>query len=62
MKRRAQEIEKMHEVFDAQNLLLFPWNAALKYRFVRIVPAETTGRRFTVTNMAAAWHESTVVS
>lgn len=48
----ASEIEKMYDLFDAQDLPLFPWNAAPKHRFVRIVPTETTGRRFTVTDMA----------
>jgi hypothetical protein len=51
----ATEIEKMYDLFDAHDLPLFPWNSAPKHRFVRIVPAETTGRRFVVTDMAA-WH------
>ena len=30
------------------DLPLFPWHASPKHRFVRIVPDELTGRRFTV--------------
>ena len=56
VKGSAVEIEKMYEMFDAQELPLFPWNAGAKHRWVRIVPTETTGRRFTVADMAA-WHE-----
>ncbi len=48
IKGRAQEIERMHELFDAIELPLFPWNAAPKHRFVRIVPHEITGRQFQV--------------
>jgi uncharacterized protein len=44
----ATEIENMYELFEAQDLPLFPWHAAPKHRFVRIVPTLTTGRRFTV--------------
>jgi nitroimidazol reductase NimA-like FMN-containing flavoprotein (pyridoxamine 5'-phosphate oxidase superfamily) len=59
VKGGAVEIENMYELFDAQDLPLFPWNAAPKHRFVRIVPAEITGRRFVVTDKAA-WHEPLV--
>jgi nitroimidazol reductase NimA-like FMN-containing flavoprotein (pyridoxamine 5'-phosphate oxidase superfamily) len=52
----ATEIQNMYELFDAQDLPLFPWTASPKHRFVRIVPELTTGRRFTVTDMAS-WHE-----
>lgn len=48
VKGRAAEIERMHELFDAMDLPLFPWHAAPKHRFVRIVPDEITGRRFQV--------------
>ena len=46
LKGWAVEIEKMYELFDAQDLPLFPWNAAPKHRFVRITTEATTGRRF----------------
>jgi nitroimidazol reductase NimA-like FMN-containing flavoprotein (pyridoxamine 5'-phosphate oxidase superfamily) len=48
IKGRAHEIERMHELFDAMDLPLFPWHAAPKHRFVRITPEEVTGRRFRV--------------
>ena len=48
MKGPAVEIERMHELFEATELPLFPWHAAPKHRFVRIEPEELTGRRFHV--------------
>jgi nitroimidazol reductase NimA-like FMN-containing flavoprotein (pyridoxamine 5'-phosphate oxidase superfamily) len=52
IKGRATEIERMQELFDAAELPLFPWHAAPKHRFVRIVPDEITGRRFKVISRA----------
>ena len=54
LKGRAREIEAIHDVFDALDLPLFPWHASPKHRFVRIVPDELTGRRFTVVEPPAA--------
>jgi uncharacterized protein len=48
LKGRATEIERMHELFEALDLPLFPWHAGPKHRFVRIVPDAITGRRFHV--------------
>ena len=48
IKGRAMEIQKLHDLFEAADLPLFPWHAAPKHRFVRITPDETTGRRFVV--------------
>jgi nitroimidazol reductase NimA-like FMN-containing flavoprotein (pyridoxamine 5'-phosphate oxidase superfamily) len=48
IKGRATEIEQMHELFEAMDLPLFPWHAAPKHHFVRIVPDEISGRRFHV--------------
>ena len=48
VKGRAVEMAKMHELFEATDLPLFPWHAAPKHRFVRIEPMEITGRRFHV--------------
>ena len=48
LKGRAREMEAVHDVFDALDLPLFPWHASPKHRFVRIVPDELTGRRFSV--------------
>ena len=49
IKGHAHEIEGMHELFDAQDLPLFPWHAGPKHRFVRIIPEAISGRRFHVT-------------
>jgi nitroimidazol reductase NimA-like FMN-containing flavoprotein (pyridoxamine 5'-phosphate oxidase superfamily) len=48
VKGHAYEIESMDELFEALSLPLFPWHAAPKRRYVRIVPEEITGRRFHV--------------
>jgi uncharacterized protein len=53
IKGRAEEINRMYELFDAAELPLFPWHAAPKQCFVRIVPLEITGRRFHVVNRTA---------
>ena len=57
VKGRAREIGKMFELLDALDLPLYPWQVAPKPRFVRIVPDEVTGRRFTVVD-PAAWTEA----
>src|SRR5690349_1724942 len=54
LKGRAVEIEKMYELFDAAELPLYPWHAAPKHRYVRILPDLLTGRRFRVMDRAAA--------
>ena len=48
MKGQATEIEQMYDLFDAEDLPLFPWHAGYKHRFVRIEPTEISGRRFAV--------------
>ena len=48
LKGQAVEIEGMYELFDAEELPLFPWHNSPKYRFVRIQSDEITGRRFRV--------------
>lgn len=48
VKGKAHEIEKMMEVYDAQDLPLFPWVVSEKPNFVRITADEVTGRRFHV--------------
>ena len=54
IKGRAVEIVRMHEVFAAADLPLFPWHASPKPRFVRIEPDEITGRRFHVAERGSA--------
>src|SRR5262245_51473178 len=53
IKGHAHEIERMQDVFDALDLPLFPWHATSKHRFVRIEPADVSGRRFHVTPRGA---------
>jgi nitroimidazol reductase NimA-like FMN-containing flavoprotein (pyridoxamine 5'-phosphate oxidase superfamily) len=53
VKGRAVEIEQMYELFDALDLPLYPWHAAPKHRFVRILPELVTGRRFRVVDRVA---------
>lgn len=48
VKGRAHEVERMDDVFAAEDLPLFPWAAHPKPNFVRINPTEITGRRFHV--------------
>jgi nitroimidazol reductase NimA-like FMN-containing flavoprotein (pyridoxamine 5'-phosphate oxidase superfamily) len=56
VKGPASEVEAMYDVVDALALPLFPWHAAPKHRFVRIEPAEVTGRSFHVVD-ATAWDD-----
>ena len=53
VKGRGEAITRGHELLDTAGLPLFPWHAAPKQRFVRIVPDEITGRRFRVVGREA---------
>jgi nitroimidazol reductase NimA-like FMN-containing flavoprotein (pyridoxamine 5'-phosphate oxidase superfamily) len=46
VKGQARAIERMQEVFDAEDLPLFPWLSWDKPNFVRIDPMVVTGRRY----------------
>lgn len=48
VKGEARDLERFDDIYKAQDLPLFPWNALPKERFVRIYPTKVTGRRFTV--------------
>jgi len=48
VKGGAELLDRWSDIYHAQDLPLFPWNASPKERFVRIVPQSMTGRRFTV--------------
>jgi len=52
VKGRAEEIEGMAAIEHAKKLALLPWSAHPKPRWVRILPDEVTGRRFTVVDGA----------
>lgn len=53
VKGRANQIERMQDVYDAQDLPLFPWVLSEKPDFVRITADEVTGRRFHVVDSVA---------
>lgn len=44
----AEQVERMQDLFEIEDLPLFPWAAHPKPNFVRITPHEVTGRRFHV--------------
>lgn len=52
VKGNARPIERMQEVFDAEDLPLFPWLSWDKPNFVRIEPTVVTGRRYHVVDDA----------
>jgi nitroimidazol reductase NimA-like FMN-containing flavoprotein (pyridoxamine 5'-phosphate oxidase superfamily) len=52
VKGQARPIERMQEVFDAEDLPLFPWLSWDKPNFVRIEPTVVTGRRYHVVDEA----------
>lgn len=54
VKGNARILDRFSEIYHAQELPLFPWNAAPKERFVQITPSSVTGRRFTVSRTRGA--------
>ena len=52
VKGQARAVERMQEVFDAEDLPLFPWLAWDKPNFVRIDPMVVTGRRYHLVDSA----------
>ncbi len=52
VKGEARPIERMQEVFDAEDLPLFPWLAWDKPNFVRVEPTVVTGRRYHIVDEA----------
>lgn len=52
VKGRAQLVERMQDVFDAEDLPLFPWLSWDKPNFVRIEPTLITGRRYRIADAA----------
>lgn len=43
---RAQILETLADIAEAEQARLLPWTATLKLRYVRVVPLEISGRRF----------------
>jgi len=52
VKGHARPIERMQEMFEAEDLPLFPWLAWEKPNFVRIDPTVVTGRRYHIVDGA----------
>lgn len=64
VKGHASPIERMQEVFDAEDLPLFPWLAWEKPNFVRIEPTSVTGRRYHIVDNVSpddsiGWEQAT---
>ncbi len=55
LKGSAAQLESIEEVLASEELPLFPWQAGDKNHFMRIEPAETSGRSFQI-NSAARRH------
>jgi len=53
VKGEADEIEAMRDLCDALELPLFPWHAAPKHRFVRVVRGEVNGPAVHVVDRSA---------
>ncbi len=63
LKGRADLVEKQDDVWEAEDLPLFPWLATPKPNFVRVTPTVVTGRRFHVVDEilpdgSLGWSES----
>jgi hypothetical protein len=52
VKGHPQQLRPPHAVLDATGLPLFPWHGGDKPVFVRVVPAQVSGRRFRVVDTA----------
>lgn len=52
VKGKAFLVERMQDVFDAEDLPLFPWLSWAQPNFVRIEPTMVTGRRFHIVDAA----------
>jgi hypothetical protein len=54
LKGEAGMPESIQDIVETLDLPIFPWQSGIKSRYVRIVPAEVTGRRFRVQAGGAA--------
>ena len=48
LKGQSERLEHFPDIYLAEKVPLFPWQASPKQWFVRILPAKVTGRRFTI--------------
>jgi uncharacterized protein len=56
LKGKAERMASIDDVLASALLPFFPWQAGEKNNFVRIVPGEITGRRFTIQPTARRGH------
>lgn len=54
IKGSAEEIRRIEDLMDTLDLPLFPWQGGEKTRFIRVIPAVITGRRFSVVD-SSVW-------
>ncbi|WP_064076158.1 pyridoxamine 5'-phosphate oxidase family protein [Prescottella equi] len=52
LKGNAEGIHEIDELMDTLYLPIFPWQSGPKELFIRITPAQLTGRRFVVSDRA----------
>lgn len=55
LKGAAVQLESIEDILASEELPLFPWQSGEKNHFVRIEPAQTSGRSFSI-NTAARRH------
>jgi uncharacterized protein len=48
LKGQAERLDHFPDIYAAEDLPIFPWEASPKQWIVRVVPAKVTGRRFTI--------------
>jgi hypothetical protein len=48
LKGEAERLDHFPDIYAAEKLPIFPWQASPKQWIVRVMPAKVTGRRFTV--------------
>ena len=48
LKGEAERLEHFPDIYLAEKLPIYPWQASPKQWIVRVMPAKVTGRRFTV--------------
>ena len=56
LKGRAVQLESIEEVLASEELPLFPWQSGEKNHFMRIEPAQTSGRSFIINRAARRNH------
>jgi uncharacterized protein len=55
VKGQARVLSRADEIADAERAQVLPWTATEKNRFIRIVPADISGRRFQFGSEPTPW-------